>query len=438
MSSDNIAISVSNISKVYPLYSSPRDRLKEALHPLRKKYHKDFYALNDVSFEIQKGETMGIIGQNGSGKSTLLKILSYVLTPSSGGCKVKGKVSSLLELGTGFNPELSGIENVYFNGTLLGFSKEEMDAKLDDILSFADIGEFIGQPVKTYSSGMYVRLAFAVAINVNPEVLIIDEALAVGDMRFQQKCFRKIAELRDKGTTILFCTHDTGVVLNLCATCIWIHNGAIKESGEPKDVVKKYAAFMSYEQETKEKNTFDLTGSYSKGDNIIRSKAEIPWTSTLGYSQFGEGGAIITDVAFYYTDFRECVYALKGEEKVSVGIRVTVTENLINPIVGIMFKNAHGVSVFSINTFQENINTDYLTRKGLKENIFFSFTFPTLGNGKYFLDVAIADGTQITHSQKHWVHDVFEFEVFNSGDKYSFGYIYLKNITITRNLEEHK
>ncbi len=195
--SESNAIEVSSLCKIYHLYNTPIDRLKEALNPWRKKYHQDFYALKDVSFEVKKGDTIGIIGQNGSGKSTLLKILSNVLTPTSGDIKVKGRVSSLLELGSGFNPELTGIENVYFNGTLLGFTRQEMDTKLDDILSFADIGEFVRQPVKTYSSGMQVRLAFAVAINVNPEVLIVDEALAVGDIRFQQKCFRKIDEIRN-------------------------------------------------------------------------------------------------------------------------------------------------------------------------------------------------------------------------------------------------
>ncbi|HPH04166.1 MAG TPA: ABC transporter ATP-binding protein, partial [Spirochaetota bacterium] len=184
----DIAISVEHVSKVYRLYDKPVDRLKESLHPLRKKYHRDFHALDDVSFEVKKGETVGIIGQNGSGKSTLLKIITGVLTPSCGQVRVNGRVSALLELGTGFNPELTGIENVYFSGTVMGYTREEMDVRLDEILAFADIGEFVRQPVKTYSSGMFVRLAFAVAIKSNPEIMIVDEALAVGDMNFQAKC----------------------------------------------------------------------------------------------------------------------------------------------------------------------------------------------------------------------------------------------------------
>ncbi len=201
----DIAISIQNISKVYKLYSRHVDLLKEFLNPFGKRYHQDFYALKNVSFEVKKGETVGIIGKNGSGKSTILQIIAGVLTPTNGNVIVNGKVSALLELGTGFNSELTGIENIYFSGMVMGYSEEEIDAKIDNILSFADIGDFVYQPVKTYSSGMYVRLAFSVAINVDPDILIIDEALAVGDIRFTQKCFRKIDEFREKKKNNSFC-----------------------------------------------------------------------------------------------------------------------------------------------------------------------------------------------------------------------------------------
>ncbi len=244
MPADNIAIKVTDLSKVYPLYNSPKDRLKEALHPLRKKFHNDFYALNNVSFEVKKGETFGIIGQNGSGKSTLLKIISNVLSPSSGEVLVNGKVSSLLELGTGFNPELSGIENVYFNGTLLGFTKEEMDTKLDEILSFADIGEFIRQPVKTYSSGMYVRLAFSVATQIDPDILIVDEALSVGDMFFQAKCISRMKKMIDnEGTTLLLVSHAMDTVKALCSKAILLNKGQMMMNGSAADVAQKYFEF---------------------------------------------------------------------------------------------------------------------------------------------------------------------------------------------------
>ena len=212
----NTAIKVSHLTKVYKLYDKPIDRLKESLHPLKKKYHKDFYALNDVSFEIKKGETVGIIGKNGAGKSTLLKIITGVLTPSSGHVHVNGRIASLLELGAGFNPEYTGIENIYLQGTLMGYTKEEMEAKIDEILTFADIGDFVYQPVKSYSSGMFARLAFAVAINVEPDILIVDEALSVGDMYFQQKCMDKINTMRSRKMTLLFVSHSIGQVKKIC------------------------------------------------------------------------------------------------------------------------------------------------------------------------------------------------------------------------------
>jgi ABC-type polysaccharide/polyol phosphate transport system ATPase subunit len=239
-----VAIRVSNLSKVYKLYDRSIDRLKESLHPFRRRYHHDFYALRDVSFEIGKGETFGLIGKNGSGKSTLLKIIAGVLTPSGGNLEVRGKVSALLELGIGFNPDMTGLENIYFSGTIMGYSREEMDAKVDDILAFADIGEFIQQPMKTYSSGMFVRLAFAVATKVDPEILVIDEALAVGDMFFQSKCMLLMKKMIDNGVTLVFVSHDTSSVTNLCKRAIYLENGAVKTMGEAIGVTDQYLKDM--------------------------------------------------------------------------------------------------------------------------------------------------------------------------------------------------
>ncbi len=247
----DVSIKVESLSKIYKLYNTPMDRLKETMHPFRKKYHKDFFALKDISFEVKKGETFGIIGKNGSGKSTLLKIITGVLSPSSGNVTVNGRVSSLLELGAGFNPELNGIENIYFYGTINGFSREEMDSRLDSILAFADIGEFIYQPVKSYSSGMYVRLAFAVAIQIDPEILIIDEALSVGDIFFQQKCARRMSDLKKKGVTIIFVSHDMGSVLNLCNQVVYLKNGVVFGVGESSKMIAEYYKEVPEEEITK-------------------------------------------------------------------------------------------------------------------------------------------------------------------------------------------
>lgn len=236
----DVSIKVENLAKTYPLYSSPLDRLKESLSPFRRKYHHEFHALQNVSFEVRKGETVGIIGKNGSGKSTLLKIIAGVLTPTSGSVFVNGSVSALLELGAGFNPELTGVENIYFNGTLMGYSREEMEAKLDEILAFADIGEFINQPLKTYSSGMFVRLAFAVAINVQPDILIVDEALAVGDALFTAKCLSKIEKYRQNGTSILYVTHDNSSIKALCSRAIYLVKGSLIAIGNAGEVADRY------------------------------------------------------------------------------------------------------------------------------------------------------------------------------------------------------
>src|SRR6185369_17148109 len=240
MMSDDIAIKVNNLTKIYRLYNSPLDRLKESLHPFGKKYHHDFYALNDVNLQIKRGETVGIIGKNGSGKSTLLKIITGILTPNSGTVEVNGKVSALLELGAGFNPELTGIENVYFNGTLSGQTKAEIDAKLESILTFADIGHYVNQPVKCYSSGMFVRLAFAVASSIEPKILIIDEAFSVGDIFFQQKCYRRLDELREKEVTILLVSHSMHDIVQYCDHTLLLDHGNAVFCGNSDEAVKRY------------------------------------------------------------------------------------------------------------------------------------------------------------------------------------------------------
>ena len=236
----DIVINVKNVTKTYQLYNSHADRVKETFHPLRKTYYHPFNALSDVSFQIKKGDAFGIIGRNGSGKSTLLQVICGILQPTSGTVEVKGRVASLLELGTGFNPEFTGHENVYINGALLGFSRKEMDERFDEIAAFADIGEFMEQPVKTYSSGMYVRLAFAVQACVEPEILIVDEALSVGDIFFQQKCLRRMRELLEKQVTLIFVSHDMGIVRDLCERSAYLSHGELVFFGPSQKAIQLY------------------------------------------------------------------------------------------------------------------------------------------------------------------------------------------------------
>ena len=251
--SDKNVISVQHLSKMYKLYDKPSDRLKESLGLSRKKKYREHYALHDVNFNIHEGECVGIIGVNGSGKSTILKIITGVLAPTTGEVKVNGRISALLELGAGFNMEYSGLENVYLNGTMIGFSEEEIDAKLDDILAFADIGDYIHQPVKTYSSGMFVRLAFAVAINIDPEILIVDEALSVGDVFFQAKCYHKFEEFKKQGKTILFVTHDLSSVSKYCDRVILLNKGVKLDEGSPKEMVDLYKQLLVGQEPVKQK-----------------------------------------------------------------------------------------------------------------------------------------------------------------------------------------
>lgn len=282
------AISVKDVTKVYKLYEKPIDRLKESVSPTHKNYHRDFYALNGLSFNVKKGETVGIIGTNGSGKSTILKIITGVLTPSTGQVQVNGKISALLELGAGFNMDYTGIENIYMNGTMMGYTKKEMEAKLDDILDFAEIGDFVYQPVKTYSSGMFVRLAFALAINVEPEILIVDEALSVGDVFFQSKCYRRMEEIRQSGTTILMVTHDMGSIIKYCDKVVLLHKGEFISQGTPGHMVDLYKKILAGQMDSlraqleQERREEELRGAEGWDDAGSRS------------SQPGTGGAAVT------------------------------------------------------------------------------------------------------------------------------------------------
>jgi len=343
-----VAIKVENLAKSYKLYNSPLDRLKEALSPIRRKYHHDFHALHNVSFEVKKGESVGIIGKNGSGKSTLLKIITGVLTPSAGAVKVAGKISALLELGAGFNPELTGLENVYFNGTLMGYSRDEMDAKLESILGFADIGEFINQPVKTYSSGMFVRLAFSVASNVEPEIMIVDEALSVGDIFFQQKCYAKIREIISSGTTCLFVSHDTAAMMNLCSKAILLNNGVIDYEGSTEGAVGRY--YSEVGNKTKSQSVpvdrIDLVSQHF--DKCAFPPAEISSHSILNPNtkRHGAGGMRIVAVRVTDSDGRD-TFDVSMMDSLNFYLLIVANKLIVNPNVGIHLYDRLGNLVFS-------------------------------------------------------------------------------------------
>ncbi len=271
----DIAISLKNISKYYKLYNSPQDRLKEALSFSDKKYHKKFYATKNLNLEVKKGEILGIVGKNGSGKSTLLKLITGVLTPDKGSIKVNGKISALLELGSGFNPEFTGLQNIFFYGTILGFSKEEMDEKLDDIIAFADIGDFLNQPLKTYSSGMKSRLGFAVAVHIDPEILILDEVLSVGDILFRRKCYAKMEEFFQGGKTILYVSHDANSVKELCSRAIFLETGNILLDSDAKTVSTYYEKYLFSKDENQEKIKKEIKELPSKKKDSISKKETI-------------------------------------------------------------------------------------------------------------------------------------------------------------------
>lgn len=352
---NNIAISVKNLKKQYKLYHSEKARLKEALNPFNRKYHTEFYAMNDVSFDVVKGETIGIVGKNGAGKSTLLKMITGVVTPTSGDITVDGKISSLLELGAGFNPELTGIENVYLNGAIVGLNNDEIKNKLPDILDFADIGDFIHQPVKMYSSGMFARLAFAVAVNVDPDILIIDEALSVGDLKFQLKCMDKFNEFREAGKTILFVSHDLSSIKRFCNRCIWINEGKIESVGNVNDVTDRYSDYL------KAKNSDDR--------QIEIAPNEIVEIKSLKIKQSGK-----------YTD-----ELLFGEEA-EIDVEYFVNSIISEPVLGIAIYSIDNKYICGLNTLLDRVDIPWkiglnkLTLKYKKINL--------LG-GTYHFDTAI-------------------------------------------------
>lgn len=410
---EGVAIRVENLSKIYKLYEKPIDRLKESLHPLKKKYHKDFYALNDISFSVNKGETVGIIGKNGSGKSTLLKIITGVLTQSSGEIEINGRVSALLELGAGFNPEFTGVENIYLNGTMHGYSKEEMDKKVDKILEFADIGEFAKQPVKNYSSGMFARLAFAVAINIEPDILIVDEALSVGDIFFQNKCFRKFEELRKQNTTILFVSHDLGSVKQMCSRVLWIDSGRQMMYGEKELVCSGY--FNKQFEENNEMNKTIINNTSSELGQIKDCKGTEKHYPILKVS----GEIIKSDsaelISFFISDKAgNIVNQLQIGEEYSFHVIGKFSMDMDKLIFGFVFENNKGITLFGNNTYMKDKKVLESEKGDIIEAVF-RIKLPKIAKGEYLISPAIAQGSQDNHVMLTWVHNAERVFIDNDG-----------------------
>lgn len=386
-------IDIKHLNKVYNLYDKPIDRLKEVLSPTHKSYHREHYALNDISLEIKKGESVGIVGKNGSGKSTLLKIITGVLNLTSGEINVKGKISALLELGAGFNPEYTGIENIYLNGTMMGYSKAEMDEKVDDIIAFADIGDFINQPVKTYSSGMFARLAFAVSINVEPEILIVDETLSVGDTRFQIKCMDKMKEMMEGGTTVLFVSHDINAIRRFCTKCVWINEGRLKEIGSVNTVSDHYMDFLKI---------LDVENERKKEEHV----SEIEFIP--------KNNVVAEVVEFKVLNIKnEIIDTMYYDETIKIRMVYDVYDETIkNPVLGVAIRSCDDKYINGLNTLLDNKKIPW---KYGRNQMVLEYVDGILAlSGKYYFDVALFEQTATVPIQ--YITKIKEIEIIANYD----------------------
>jgi lipopolysaccharide transport system ATP-binding protein len=432
-----------HLAKIYRIYARPIDRLQQALFgSSSSQYYTEFKALDDVSFEVRQGEAVAFIGRNGAGKSTLLQIISGIMPPSAGDVEVRGKIAPLLELGTSFNPEFTGLENIGLAGSILGLSDREIAERRDAIVAFADIGEHIAQPVRTYSSGMYARLAFAVAAHVDAELLIVDEILAVGDIRFTQKCMRFINEFRERGT-LLFVSHDIGSVLAICDRAIWLDRGRIVEDGEPSRVVPHYQTFMASSDEGLDAATFlaqvreteaqrdpglAFAGKASPLPPEARGPDESPpdeappgdpvdLGSRVRFSGFdwsarsqGDRHGVILDAYWADADGGR-VTTLRGGDPVHLVVAFEAKQDLASPIIGFAVQNRLGQTVFAWDTSKKPGLLGRSVPAGSRATARFSFDFPYLLGASYTLILALADGTPDHNTQEHWLFDVMTFDV---------------------------
>ena len=419
------AIKITNLTKVYKLYARNRDRLKDSLGLSKKAQYKEHYALKNVDMEVKTGESVGIIGVNGSGKSTILKIITGVLNPTAGDVEINGRISALLELGAGFNMEYTGLENVYLNGTMMGFTKQEIDERLQDILDFADIGDFVHQPVKTYSSGMFVRLAFAVAINIDPEILIVDEALSVGDVFFQAKCYHKFEEFKKMGKTILFVSHDLTSIAKYCDRVVLLNKGVKLAEGNPKDMVNMYKKLLVHQLD--EETLEDVSGKSAIGEKSEDKKA---WKNNFEVNptvtDYGERQAEIVDFAIIdqygaYSSIIEkgSVYKVKA--------KIYFHETVKNPIFTITIKNKQGTDITGTNTMFERIETG--TVNAGEERIVTYEQQMNLQGGDYLLSLGCTGYVGDNFVVYHRLYDLVSFNVLS--DKNTVGFFDMNsNITV--------
>ncbi len=412
------AVEFHNVSKSYAIYDSPGDRLKELLSIRRQKRHRDFGALRDVSFEVKRGETFCIIGENGSGKSTLLQIVAGILQPTSGSVTVNGRVSALLELGAGFNPEFSGRNNVYLNGSILGLTTRQIDERYKEIESFAEIGDFIDQPVKTYSSGMVVRLAFAVAINVDPDILLVDEALAVGDIYFRQRCMRKVHELRSRAVTILFVSHATADVKAIGDRALWLEHGRLMDIGDTDRVVAKYLARM-VEKDSKylaaHPETEEHASAHVEAPEVVTSIPNID-------HRYGDGRAEVLGIAILDEAGRP-VPMLESHSRIVVRISVLAKAYVSLPMVGFMLRNQMGMDFAGTNTAREGRELAPMEAGDIL-TVDFHVDVPELYPASFSFSPAIADGTLLGYTMCDWIDNAIALQMAR-GEGQIYGYLHL-------------
>lgn len=466
MSSDEVVIDVQALSKRYEIYAQPRDRLRQMmLPPLRRmlglhqqEYFKEFWALKDVSFTVKRGETVAIVGQNGSGKSTLLQLVCGTLSPTTGSVRMGGRIAALLELGAGFNTEFTGRENIFLSGLLYGISQEELAKRYDSIVAFAEIGDFIDQPVKTYSSGMYVRLAFSIAAHVDADVLVVDEALSVGDVRFTQKCMRFLREFQKTGT-LLFVSHDTSAVVSLCSRAVWLDRGTLRMDGPAKETVESYLAAQHALDREAQGHVVELKAGVARSGKAKRAGAAAPsdviddrWQALKANgsltrfevfefdpdraaAEFGAGGAAIVDASI--TDEAGATLSMSyGGEIAQLNITAAVHQPLDNIIFGFYFKDRLGQRLFGDNSFLTYREEPVAGEAGTQLTAVFRFRLPILPSGTYSIDLAVASGSQDNHTQQHWLHDALELRASDTSMRHGLVGLPMINISVRKKTDD--